>query len=58
MTHPGLLAVDGVVAITIKAREASFAYVILSERLAENLSAIRHIDRGAEQPGKNGGTPM
>ena len=29
MAHPGLLASDGVVASTIKAREAPFAYVIL-----------------------------
>jgi len=36
MAHPGLLAFDGVVARTIKSREAIFAYIILSERLAEN----------------------
>jgi hypothetical protein len=45
MAHAGLLASDGVVASTINASKARFAYVILSERFAAKLSAIRPPNR-------------
>jgi hypothetical protein len=47
MAHPcGLLAADGFLAEAIYAREAIFAYVISTKGLAEELRAIRPIDRG------------
>ncbi|MEX2308593.1 MAG: hypothetical protein WD738_13410 [Pirellulales bacterium] len=42
----GLLAGDGLPPTTIYAREALYAQVTFSERLAEEVSAIWRIDRG------------